>query len=128
MSLVEWAPPKNENQAFFAHFTFEGPLSDLDWAPLSVEWAPCGLKIDPCRPDMGPPKHVSCLFSMNFGGKGLQSNQKWAPSIGEGGCNFTPFIPPPAALLMTTGNMSKIFPLDIARLGTSGIKVVYVAS
>ena len=32
--------PKNENQTFFAHFNFEGPFSDLDWALLCVGWAP----------------------------------------------------------------------------------------
>ena len=30
------------------------------------------LKIDHCRPDMGPPKHVNCLFSLNFKSERLQ--------------------------------------------------------
>ena len=29
----------------FARFTFEGPLSGLGWALLSLDWAPSGLKL-----------------------------------------------------------------------------------
>ena len=36
--LVEWPPPKNENESLFVHFTFEGPLSGHGWALLSLGW------------------------------------------------------------------------------------------
>ena len=42
-----------------------GP-SGAKLGPLQPRMGPLRLWIEPCRPDMGPPKRVNCLFSLNF--------------------------------------------------------------
>ena len=53
-------PPSQKIKLVVFHpLYFQEPLSGLDFTLLS---GPLRLKIDTCGPDMGPPKHVTCLF------------------------------------------------------------------
>ena len=67
-----------------------GPFRAWDW--------PLRLKIDPCRPDTGPPEHVNCLFSLNIDSERFQYlivRIENGPPGSERGWYFTPFTPPP---------------------------------
>ena len=60
--LVQWPPPRNENHAFFAHFSLRGPLG-----PRLGSLEP-GMA--PRRPFYNrlvePSKYENCFFSLNF--------------------------------------------------------------
>ena len=72
--------------------------------PLEPRIGPLRLKIDHPRPDMGPPKHVNCLFSLNFGSERLQylivQFENGSPGSERGRMKFHPFpLAPPLAIV-----------------------------
>ena len=65
--------------------------------PLEPRMGPMGLEIVTCRPDMGLPKQVNCLFSLNFDSERSQSLMvriKNGPLGLERG-EISPLSPPP---------------------------------
>ena len=91
--------PKMKTSSFLLPLFSRGPLGPR-LGPLEPRMGPMGLEIVTCRPDMGLPKHVNCLFSLNFDSERsqyLMVRIENGPLGLERGVKFHPFHPPGCA-------------------------------